>query len=231
MRPGATQGLGLDPAAHGFSAGWSVPEGRCPTGANIRLAAHGTAGVEGSGAKSSSIYCCGRKNAERTFCGPSIADGPCATPTSQRNRPVRVVVVLAQEPVQPRFHCGHHAVGQDRLDMDRRWASTQDFHQLGRRLVEAGEPAPLTAGLPGSLLQRPGGRPRSPRAMKPSAACFPPTPRPGVWTRPRAQYGPEQGDQQVGLGCRSAYDLRVWGVRRQGLEPRTVALRGHCSAN
>jgi len=26
-------------------------------------------------------------------------------------------------------------------------------------------------------------------------------------------------------------DLRVRGVRRQGLEPRTVALRGHCSAN
>jgi hypothetical protein len=32
----------------------------------------------------------------------------------------------------------------------------------------------------------------------------------------------------IGFGCP---ELRVLPVRRQGLEPRTVALRGHCSAN
>jgi hypothetical protein len=59
-----------------------------PTGANTRCAAHGTAGVEGLGAKVHPINCCGT-NRQANFCGPSTLDGPCAILISQRNRPVR----------------------------------------------------------------------------------------------------------------------------------------------
>jgi hypothetical protein len=50
----------------------------------------------------------------------------------------------------------------------------------------------------------------------------------------RARHGPSAAHGEASKQEDPAQDrarVGLMGVRRQGLEPRTVALRGHCSAN
>ena len=85
-------------AERGFSAGWAVPEGRAPPGPNGGHSAHGTAGVEGMSRKkfSECAVVVALTWLDELFSAPRHRKFHVLFPTSQRNRPVRVLVQVSK---------------------------------------------------------------------------------------------------------------------------------------